>query len=289
VSKFVVAFLLASAGLLVGASSADAAGNKVVIIVLENMAYSKVIGSAEAPYINSLSHSGTLFTDYHAVVAGSLHDYLAMTSGQTEKPGTGTLPNIFFDLDQASRTWKSFEESMAGSCGVRDGKVVPGSSEKLYVRGHDPAYLLRKSYDSCTANDVPMTTATFDPASLPNLSFVIPNQCDDGHTFPTRGDCPAFFGNNQGGTRLGVADRWVSKVVGSLLLQPDVTIILTWDEGGKSSAQHIVTIEAGAGVPSGGTDPNTYDHYSLLAGLYAYFNLGTAPANGATATPLPIP
>jgi hypothetical protein len=154
------------------------------------------------------------------------------------------------------------------------------------VRGHDPAYVLRTN-ESCRTNDVPMTGGTFDPADLPDFSLVVPNQCDDGHTFPTGGDCPAYFGNNHGDTALGVADAWVSTIVPPLLQQPDVTVILTWDEGGKSTGQRIVTIEAGASVPVG-QDPNTYTHYSLLAGLYAYFDLGTAPANAATATPLPI-
>ena len=48
-------------------------------------------------------------------------------------------------------------------------------------------------------------------------------------------------------------------------------------------------LELGAGVTSGSTDGTAYNHYGLEAGLYNTFALGTAPNNGATATPLPIP
>ena len=48
-------------------------------------------------------------------------------------------------------------------------------------------------------------------------------------------------------------------------------------------------LELGAGVTSGSTDGTAYNHYGLEAGLYNTFGLGTAPNNGATATPLPIP
>ena len=37
---------------------------------------SKIVGSAKAPYINSLIPQGKLFTNYSAVINGSLHNYL---------------------------------------------------------------------------------------------------------------------------------------------------------------------------------------------------------------------
>ena len=53
--------------------------------------------------------------------------------------------------------------------------------------------------------------------------------------------------------------------------------------------EHLVAVEAGAGVVPGSTDGTAYTHYGLEAGMYRYFGLGAAPGNGATATPLPIP
>ena len=115
------------------------------------------------------------------------------------------------------------------------------------------------------------------------------------HTTVAAGQtCPAFFGPNSGTSPTNMADNWMSQVIPSLLAQPNVTVLLTWDEydsntGANGLWEHVVTLEVGAGVTAGGIDGNAYSHYSLEAGLYKYFGLGTAPNNGATATPLPIP
>src|SRR5712692_3823287 len=39
----------------------------IVIAIEENHAYSQIIGSGDAPYINSLASQGALFTDSHAI------------------------------------------------------------------------------------------------------------------------------------------------------------------------------------------------------------------------------
>jgi len=106
------------------------------------------------------------------------------------------------------------------------------------------------------------------------------------HTLPTNGQaCPAYFGTNPGTSQINIGDNWLATVVPSLLAQPNVTVLITWDEGGHP----ITTLEVGAGVTPGSTDGNAYSHYNLESGLYNYFGLGTAPGNGATLTPLPIP
>lgn len=133
-----------------------------------------------------------------------------------------------------------------------------------------------------------MTSSTFNPASLPDLSYIVPNECDDMHTLPANGAaCPAFFGSNPGTSVINIGDNWLATVVKSLLAQPNVTVLITWDEGRVGS--QIPTLEVGAGVTAGSTDGAAYNHYNLEAGLYHYFGLGTAPSNGAAATPLPIP
>ena len=88
-----------------------------------------------------------------------------------------------------------------------------------------------------------------------------------------------------------MGDNWLATVVPPLLAQPNVTVLITWDEGSMSTTppEHLVAVEAGAGVVAGSTDGTAYTHYGLEAGLYRYFGLGAAPNNGATATPLPIP
>ena len=84
-----------------------------------------------------------------------------------------------------------------------------------------------------------------------------------------------------------MGDNWLRAVVPQLLAQPDMTVLITFDEGSAKNEQ-VLMLELGAGVTAG-TNGTAFNHYGLEAGLYNAFGLGTAPGNGATATPLPIP
>jgi len=242
---------------------------KLVTIVLENQSFADIAGNSDAPYLNHLIANGELFTNYSAVASGSNPNYLAMTSGLTSALSPPS-PNVFQAMDATggALTWKEFMESMPGNCSQGTYDNVPGTTATLYTADHDPAYSYRTN-TTCSTNDVPMTSGTFDPASLPDLSYVVPNQCDDMHTLPTNGQaCPAYFGSNPGTSVINMSDNWLAHVVPSLLQQPNVTVLITWDEGGASGGEHVVTLLAGAGVSPGSIDSAAYDHYSLEAGLY---------------------
>lgn len=267
---------------------ANASTGRVAVIVMENEKYTNIYQKAQAPYINSLISQGDFLNNYAAIIGGSLHDYLAMTSGLTSKLSPPS-PNIFAALDGHTEGWTSLQESMPANCGGGTSGKVPGTTTPLYSTGHDPAYQYRNNA-SCSKNDIPMTSSSFNPSSLPPFTFIVPNQCDDMHTLPANGQaCPGFFGPVTGKTKITMGDNWLRQVVPQLLSQPDMTVIITWDEGSSTTAQHIVTLMVGAGVTPGSTDTTSYNHYGLLAGLYATLGLGTAPNNAATATPVPIP
>jgi len=275
---------------LQGATAAQA--GKLVVIVMENETYDNIVGNSQAPYLNQLIAHGELFTDYAAVASGSNPNYLAMTSGLTSALSPPS-PNVFQAIDGSggAGTWKEFMESMPGNCASGGSAAVPGTSVPLYTASHDPDYQYRAN-STCSSNDVPMTASTFNPASLPDLSYVVPNQCDDMHTLAGSGQaCPAYFGSNPGSSLINMGDNWLATVVPQLLAQPNVTVLITWDEGTGSTTppQHVVALEAGAGVTPGSRDGTAYNHYGLEAGLYRYFGLGSAPNDGASATPLPIP
>ena len=277
--------------MLATSATATAPSGKLVVIVEENEPYGNIVGNSQAPYLNQLIANWELFTNYTAVASGSTPDYLAMTSGLTSSLSPPS-PNIFQAIDATggTLTWKEFMESMPGNCAQGTSTNIPGTSVPLYTASHDPDYQYRAS-STCSTNDVPMTTSSFNPASLPALSYIVPNQCDDMHTLPGTGQaCPAYFGSNSGTSLIGMGDSWLASVVPSLLAQPGVTVVITWDEGSLSTtpSEHVVALAVGAGVTPGSTDGTSYTHYSLEAGLYNYLGLGTAPNNGATATPLPL-
>lgn len=258
---------------------AQAQGGKLVVIAEENESYGSIVGNtAQAPYLNQLISQGKLFTDYTGVTGGSEPNYTAMTAGVTIKHRSA-VPNVFSAIDGTSGalTWKEFMEGMGGNCGA-------GGS--WYTTTHDPGYV--EEAPSCSLNDVPVNTSTFNPASLPDFSYIVPDQCDDMHSFSS--SCPAFYGTNTGSSAIAMGDSWLAHVVPQLLAQPGVTVLITWDEvnSGTTPPMHVAAIEAGAGVTPGSADGAAYNHYSLEAGLYGYLGLGPAPGGGATATPLPF-
>jgi acid phosphatase len=261
---------------------ASAATPKIAVIVFENRPYGAIVGEPSAPYFNSLLTQGMAFTDYHAIQKGSAHDYRAMVAGEIKVTSGG--PNIFQAIGEAD--WISLQESMGGNCGKLTSAVVPGTHDPLYVHGHDPAFMYRSS-EACRTNDVPFTTDA-QLQSLPALTFITPNECDDMHTYPTTGTCPAYFGPVTGTGSIRIADAWLSHVV-PILVDAGETVFVVFDETGKNDTQRVYAVEVGAGVASGTVDAATYNHYGLLAGLYAVFGLGTAPHNAATAAPVPFP
>ena len=284
--------LVIAAGLAVAVQAVSVAqSGKLVVIVEENESYTNIVGNSQAPYLNQLISQGQLFTNYTAVADGSNPNYLAMTSGLTSFGGSPPQ-NIFQKIDGTGGgvTWKEFMESAPGNCADGNSTNIPGTNVALYTADHDPAYSYR-SNTTCNANDVPMTSSTFNPANLPSLSYIVPNECNDMHTVPGSGQaCPSYYGPNTGSSLIGLGDSWLAHVVPQLLAQPGVTVLVTWDEwsGGTTPTEHIATVEAGAGVTPGSTDGTAYTHYGLEAGLYKFFGLGTAPNNGAAATPVPF-
>ena len=65
-------------------------------------------------------------------------------------------------------------ESMQGNCAQGTSGTVPGTTNTLYTADHDPGLQYSPNI-SCAANDVPMNASTFDPAHLPDFSYVVPN------------------------------------------------------------------------------------------------------------------
>ena len=76
-----------------GIDAPTGSANKTIFtIVLENHDYDEIVGSANAPYINSLIAMGALATNYKDTAHPSLPNYLHMISGDNQYPG-------FVDID----------------------------------------------------------------------------------------------------------------------------------------------------------------------------------------------
>ena len=271
------------------APAAASPSSPIVVIVMENTSYSKIVGDAKAPFINGMIAGGLSFTNYFDNTNGSLHNYLAMTDGNISTNQAPPLENIFHQLQNSGTSWKTYQESMPSACysGAESG-TVPGSTDGLYVKIHNPAmYFNNITGDpSACAKVVPLTTGTggtFDPNALAAFSYIVPNNCNNMHTEST-GTCPAYFGTNPHADKITMADNWLATFVPTIASK--ATVILTWDEGSATSPQQIITLEYGQGVSSR-TNNGSFNHFNLLAGLETSFGIPLI-AGAIGKTPLPI-
>src|SRR5205807_382518 len=67
----------------------------IVVVVEENHGYSEIIGSSQAPYINTLAGEGALFTNSHAITHPSEPNYLAFFSGSIQGVTDDSCPHTF--------------------------------------------------------------------------------------------------------------------------------------------------------------------------------------------------
>ncbi len=246
----------------------------VVVIVLENHSFESVIGSPQAPYLNSFANQWALATGYSGVAHPSLPNYLAMIGGSTFGVTSDctdcfvNAPSLPDRLDAAGKTWKGYMEGMPSPCFV--------GSSGLYAQKHNPfVYFdpIRTDPARCS-RIVPYGSLATDFSSAstaPNFAFVTPNLCNDGH------DCP-----------LSTADAWLSREVPALMTSPVFTgsrslLVVTFDEG-EGGSDRVATVLAGSGVRAGFRSATTYNHYSLLRTIEDLWGLAPLAAGDGSAT-----
>jgi phosphatidylinositol-3-phosphatase len=238
----------------------------VIWIWMENHSYSDIIGSSQAPYINSVAGECGLATNYHNLSHPSLPNYIGATSG------LGSMSLKTFDSDCSpskkcstsaasifgqGETWKAYEESMPSNC-------ANSNSGEYAVRHNPPPYFT--TLTGCATNDVPYTQLATDLANnaLPAFSFITPNLIDDMHD----------------GT-IADGDTWLSSNLPAILNSAAYTsgttaVFITWDEGtggknGEACATNttdascqVATIVLSPSTPAGSTSGTLFNHYSLL-------------------------
>ena len=250
----------------IGTAAAQAApAEPIVVIVLENKTYQSIVGSSNAPYIQSLIAGGTLYTNYQAA-PGSLPDYLRMTGGIATTSAAKNSDNIFHQLQTAGISWGQYNESMPSACYTKSGPLP-------YNKNHNAAvwYNDITSNKAACANMLPFTA--FDPAHLRSFSYVVPNDNNDMHTGSSKA------------AQIKAGDAWLKAHVPAMLAG-GAEVIVTWDEGTRSN-EHIATIAIGGTAKKGAKDAAAYTHFGLLAGLEDVY--GVPRVNAAqTATPVPL-
>ncbi|MHB8512217.1 MAG: alkaline phosphatase family protein [Actinomycetota bacterium] len=236
---------------------------RILEIVLENHGYDQIIGSSDAPYLNSLASRYGLATNYHAITHPSLPNYLALIGGDTFgitddcTSCSVSGASLADQLDHAGVTWKAFMEGLPSNC-------FTGSDNGDYAKKHDPFVYFKPWVDgsSCAQRVVPLSD--LDPTNLPSFSFIIPNLCHDMH------DCSVSDG-----------DHWLKGFLPSIIgsLQPSDVIVITFDEDDGSQSNRVATIVISPQITSGRQSSKQLSHYSLLRSIEDTFAL--SPLRGA--------
>jgi len=226
----------------------------VVVVMEENHSYSEIIGSPQAPYINTLATQGALFTHSFAVGHPSEPNYLAIFSGSTQGvtddscPLTFSTDSLESELLAAGKTFTGYSEGLpkAGSKVCTSGK---------YARKHVPWTDFSKDL---AADNQPFTSFPSDFTKLPTVAFVIPNLNDDMHD-----------GTIQQG------DAWLQRYLAAYVTwaqSNNSLLIIQFDEDDGSENNQVATIFVGA-VVKPGQYSEKINHYNILRTIEDMYTL----------------
>jgi hypothetical protein len=204
-------------------------------------------------------------------------------------------------LADQGMTWKSYQESLppsgADNVTYSDGfytdLTVPvnivGGLLKLYAAKHDPFVYFRSEQDALKAGSKNIVGfegegglfEDLTSGTMPVLSFIAPNQCNDQHGRGNGGSqCDYDFQND--GTQNGLNPALI--YVGDLKLRNVIhaihasnawrrgrnAIVVVWDENDYSVAPNtnqVLTLVENNQGPSGRSSNRFYTHFSLLKSL----------------------
>ncbi|HET7037550.1 MAG TPA: alkaline phosphatase family protein [Thermomicrobiaceae bacterium] len=241
----------------------------IYLLVFENHEEGHVIGSAEAPYINSLAGQYGLALNYYALAHPSQPNYLALFSGSTQgvsDDGHHDLPgsNLADQLEAHGRSWRVYEENVPLGCYKDDSATGGEDGTGTYARKHNPAISFTDISNDPSRCDNISDFSHFDPAAA-DFELIVPNLCHDMH------DCS-----------LATGDSWLHDWLPSHLLNSatwrssNSLLVITWDEG-TTKAGHggkVATIVISPRTPPGYRSHVRHDHYSVLRTVEESWGLG---------------
>jgi hypothetical protein len=226
----------------------------VLVAIFENEDAQDVVGSGEAPYLDSLASSGADFTNAHGETHPSQPNYLALFSGSMHGVEDNDCP---LELDAANLGSQLLEAGLSFA-GYSEGLPRPGYTgcgDGDYARKHNPWV----NFTNLPASvNQPFTALPEDYALLPTVSFVVPDLCNDMH------DCDISTGDSWAERNLGPYVDWATS--------NNSLLIVTFDEDSGSDDNRIATIVAGAGVTATTSD-QPIDHYHLLRTIEDMYDL----------------
>ena len=248
------------------------------------------------------------YYDFRSLTKTLDRDGQALGAGCVYPDSVITIAN---QLEAKNLTWKGYMEDldMDENCGHpaigEPDNHISASEESQYATRHNPFVYFHSIIDhpTCKEHVVPLTQLDDDlkaVAKTPNLAFITPNLCHDGHDGASR-IC--------GGGHLVSANKFlrplVTKILDSPAYQQDGMLIVTFDEAEIETKRGMVvpdetdstsccgepagpnTVAPGRSGPGGGRtgalivsrfvapgcDDTPYNHYALLRSLEDIFGL----------------
>ena len=289
----------------------------VFMVYMENKGYDDIVGSPNAPYLNSLINAYGLAQNYYGLTHPSLPNYYWVVNGidtgityECEQVcifDHGTL--LTDNIDAAGMTWRGYAQSQP------PGKPLENSgdysvSELPFVAfdgiGNNEAYAVQHLF--------PLEQMAIDLSSsetAPNFAWYAANESFNGEgPIDSIFDVLKFFGSQLSPTHqynVAALDQFLSETV-SVVLNSEVwqdpaersVLVVTFDEdndnlslGFGDEGNHIVTVvipspaAIAAGMRSGpfvATDH--YNHYSLLRMIEDSLGLPNLTNNDKFAPPM---
>jgi hypothetical protein len=252
----------------------------IFLIVMENHNWSDIVGSASAPYLNSLLPQASYCSNYFdnpKAVHPSEPNYLWLEGGDNfgvtddNDPSTNhqaTTDHLVTLLSKTGVSWRSYQEDMTpGTCPVTSvNKYAPKHNPMVFfddVVGNPPS----STNAGCIANVRPYAELAGDltNGTVARYNFITPNLCDDMHDSL---GCPTLDSVKNGDTWLAAE---LPKILGSAAYKDNGAVFITWDEseGGEVPIGMIVLSPKAKG--HGYVSATKYYHSSMLRTVQEVF------------------
>ena len=227
----------------------------IIFVWFENKKYSSIIGSSNAPYINSLVKKGTLFTNMFAITHPSYPNYVDFFAGQPNgvtndnciDTRTLSTPNLYTKLKSVGKSFAWYSEGLPNT-----GSTV--CKYGYYVEKHNPTTIF--SNVSTSANK-PFSAFPTDYTKLENVICISPNLQNDMHD----------------GTVL-TGDTWLKNNLSALAswcATHNSIFVVYFDENDGTSGNQIPVVAVGQHVKVNYKHTTYEDHYNWTRTICAMF------------------
>jgi hypothetical protein len=278
----------------------------VFLLIMENEGYEQIIGNPFAPMINALAEDYGLATNYHGVADPSEPNYVAMLGGDffgitSDDPywfpgHTISAPNLASQLEAAGRTWRGYFQSMPypgyrGYCYPDKCNGIPDADTQYVAKHNGFVNFANLQTPTEFGKMFPLAQFSADLAdgTLPNFSYIVPNECNDMHGAPPWCVDSSKTVTVQQSWLIAQGDKFAGELVNQITASTtwqvgNNAIVITFDEGNTADSRVATIVVANHG-PRGVIDNTSFSHYSLLASLEQAFGLGCL-VNSCTASPM---